>query len=151
MQAVSTRDRKLYSACRLRGVSMQLLWCSFDCQASISFWWSAGEWDGRCHTRTKDDICNVRAITVPLTDVFLIPFSSRFTVQLWLSSSLGLVVVSSVSPVLVHILIVVAPTDTLVCAIGKRANALHVNAYFSAQWALFSAIGYVPRLGLFPY
>ena len=88
---------------------MQLLWCSFDCQASISFWWSTGEGDGRCHTRTKDDICHVRAITVPLTDIFFMFFSSRFAVQLWLASSLRPVAVSSISVTLVHILIVVVP------------------------------------------
>ena len=71
--------------------------------------------------------------------------------QLWLASSLRLVAVSSVSATLIHILIVVVPTDTLLRAIGKRANALHVNAYFSSQCVLISAIGYVPRVGLFPY
>ena len=129
---------------------MRLLWCSFDCWASISFWWSAGEWDGH-YTRTKDDVCHVRTNTVPLMDVFLMSFSCRFAVQLWLSSLLRPLVVSSVSAVLVNILIVFAPTDTLLRAIGKRANALHVNAYFSGQWVLISAIWYVPRVGLFPY
>ena len=66
MQAVSPRDRKIASACHSRGVSMQLLWCNSDSQASVSFWWSAGEWDGRCYPRTKDDICHVRTITIPL-------------------------------------------------------------------------------------
>jgi len=83
---------------------VQLLWCSFDFRASTFFSWSAGEWelrDGQCHTRTtgRDDIRHVRTNTVPLTDVFLMSFSSRYAVQLWLSSSLGPVVVSSVSAI----------------------------------------------------
>ena len=126
---------------------MQLLWCSFDCQASISFWWSTGEGDGRCHTRTKDDICNVRAITVPLTDVFFFLILLRSAALVGVLASTGSCEFSFRHP---------SPhpyrcrsTDTLLRAIGKRANALHVNAYFSSQCVLISAIGYVPRVGLF--
>jgi hypothetical protein len=77
-------------------------------------------------------------------------FPPRFAGQLWLVSLLQPVAVSSVSATLVHVLIIVAPTDTLLRAIGKRANALHVNAYFSSQCVFISAIGYVPALSLFP-
>lgn len=151
MQAVSARDRQIAPPCHSRGVSLQLLWRGFDRQASIPFWWSAGDRDGRRYSRTKDDICHVRTIIVPLTDVFLIFPPSRFAVQPWSASSLRPVAVSSVAATLVHILIVVSLIDTLLRAIGKRANALHINAYFSSQCILISAIGYVPSLGLFPY
>jgi hypothetical protein len=153
VQAVSARDRKIASACDSRGVSMQLLWCNFDRQASISFWWSAGEWDGRCYSRTKDDICHVRTIYCSSHGCCLTFFLSRFAVRPWLASSLRPVAVSSLSATLVYNLnlIVVTPTDTLLRAIGKRANALHVNAYFSSQCVLISALGYASRLSLLPY
>jgi hypothetical protein len=43
----------------LRGVSMQFFRSYFDCQASGSFWWPAGESDGRRHVKGKNDLCNV--------------------------------------------------------------------------------------------
>lgn len=90
MQAVSARDRKIASACDSRGVSVQLLWCNFDCQASISFWWSAGQWDRRCYSRTKDDIYHVRTIIVPLTCFFLIfPISLRSAALVGVLASTG--------------------------------------------------------------
>jgi len=44
----------------LRDASVQPFWSGSDCQASVPFWWPAGESIGLCYSTTKDDICHVR-------------------------------------------------------------------------------------------
>jgi hypothetical protein len=78
-------------------------------------------------------------------------FSSCFTAQLWLASSLRLVHVSMMSATEVCTLILFVSTDTLLRVIGEggEAHALHINAYFSLESILLSTIGCVPCLILF--